>query len=90
MEWGQILGQWPRSLCFNVWVWPMAVGLRIVVLNLGCPVESSGELYKMLMPGPPPESLECSLGIGIFQSSPDDPTGQPRLGITGEARPAAW
>ena len=44
----------------------------MVVLNLGFPMESSGKPYKILMPGLPPENLECGIGIGILKSSPRD------------------
>ena len=46
--------------------------------------------YKILMPGLPPENLECGIGIGILKSSPRDLIGQSRLGVTGEAGTAAW
>ena len=47
-------------------------------------MESSGKPYKILMPGLPPENLECSIGMGILKSSPHDLIGQSRLGTAGE------
>ena len=61
-----------------------------MVLNLGLPMESSGKPYKILVPGLPPENLECSIGMGILKSSPHDLIGQSRLGTAGEARTTAW
>lgn len=45
-----------------------------VVLNLGCVLESPGELYKALMPGSHPSKflLSFDLSVKIHKSSPDD------------------
>lgn len=57
----------------------LCIGLSTnrVVLNLGCTLELSGELYKVLMPGSHPQNsyligLGFDLSIRIRKSSPDD------------------
>jgi len=57
-----------------------------VVFHLGCALESCGTCKKWLLPGAPAGpscwiGLLCNLG---FKSSRADPSGQPRLRITGQ------
>lgn len=47
--------------------------LRTLVLKLGCALESRGQFFKLLMPGPTCRDssltgLECGSGTGIFKS----------------------
>lgn len=55
------------------------------MLNLDCTLESPGELYKLLIPGPHLQSYSI-IGSGTqpgpLKRFPDDSHGQPRLKTT--------